>query len=77
MDKEDTVHTHTGILFSYKRNALESVLMWWMNLESIIYSAVREKQVSKRKTNILMHIYGIYKNGTDEPIRREGKETQM
>ena len=24
-----------------------------------------------------MHIYGIYKNGTDEPIRREGKETQM
>ena len=51
--------------------------MWWMNLESIIYSAVREKQVSKRKTNILMHIYGIYKNGTDEPIRREGKETQM
>ena len=24
-----------------------------------------------------MHIYGLYKNGTDESICREGKETQM
>ena len=31
-----------------KRNASESVLMRWMNLESIIQS-----EVSKRKTNII------------------------
>ena len=32
----------------------------------------REKQIS-----LLTHIYGIYRNGTDEPICRPGIETQM
>ena len=29
------------------------------------------------KHRILTHIYGIQKNGTDEPICRAGTETQM
>ena len=40
-----------------KRNAFESVLMRWMNLEPIIQSEVSQKE--KDKYHILMHIYGI------------------
>ena len=40
-----------------KRNAFESVLMRWSNLEPIIQSEVSQKE--KDKYHILMHIYGI------------------
>ena len=40
-----------------KRNAFESVLMRWMNLEPIIRSEVSQKE--KDKCHILMHIYRI------------------
>ena len=42
---------------SIKRNAFESVLMKWMNLEPIIQSEVSQKE--KDKYHILMHIYEI------------------
>ena len=40
-----------------KRNAFESVLMGWMNLEPIIQNEVSQKK--KDKYHILMYIYGI------------------
>ena len=40
-----------------KRNAFESVLMRWMNLEPIIHSEVSQKE--KDKYCSLMHIYRI------------------
>ena len=40
-----------------KRNAFESVLMRWMNLEPIILSEVNQKE--KDKYCILMHIHRI------------------
>ena len=40
-----------------KRNTFESVLMRWMNLESIIQSEVNQKE--KDKYHILTYIYGI------------------
>ena len=40
-----------------KRNAFESVLMRWMNLEPIIQSEVSQKE--KDKYHILMYIYRI------------------
>ena len=40
-----------------KRNAFESVLMRWMNLEPIIQSEVSQKK--KNKYYISTHIYGI------------------
>ena len=49
--------------------------MRWMNLEPIIQSEVSQKE--KDKYRMLMHIYGIYKDGTDEFICRAamGKQT--
>ena len=49
--------------------------MRWMNLEPTIQSKVSQEE--KDKYHILMHIYGIYKDGTDDPMCRAGKETQM
>ena len=40
-----------------KRNAFQSVLVRWMNLEPVIQSEVSKKQ--KNKFCILMHIYRI------------------
>ena len=40
-----------------RKNAFESVLMGWMNLEPIIQSEVSQKE--KNKYHIVMHIYGI------------------
>ena len=57
MDKEVEVHTHNGILLSYKKNAFESVLMRWINLEPITQSEVGQRE--KEKCCILMHIQGI------------------
>ena len=47
-----------------KKNSFELVLMRWMKLEPI-------KQVSKKdkdQYSILMHIYGILKDGNNNPI---------
>ena len=44
-----------------------------MNLKAVIQSEVSQKN----KYRILMHIYGIEKNGTEEPIYRAGMEMQM
>ena len=56
MDKEFVIHIHNGILLSHK-NAFESVLMRWMNIEPIIQSEVSQKE--KDKYYILTTIYGI------------------
>ena len=40
-------------------NASESVLVRWMNPETVIQSEVGQKE--KNKYCILIHIYGIYK----------------
>ena len=57
-----------------KRNAFESVLMTWMNVEPIIQSEISQKK--KEKYHILRHICRIYKNGTEEFIYRATMEKQ-
>ena len=63
--KEDVVHIYNGILLSHKKNAFESVLVRWMNLEPVLQSEVSQKEKNKYRT--LTHIYGIQKDGADEP----------
>ena len=58
-----------------KKNTLESILMRWMKLEPIIQSEVSQKE--KHQYSILMHIYGIQKDGNDDPMYETAKETQM
>ena len=48
------VHIHNGVL-AIKRNAFESILMRWMNLQPIIQSEMSQKE--KDKHHILTHIY--------------------
>ena len=58
-----------------KKNTFELVLMRWMKLVPIIQSEVSQKE--KHQYSILMHIYGIYKDGNDNPVCETAKETQM
>ena len=58
-----------------KKKTFESVLTRWMKLEPIIQSEVSQKE--KHQYSILTQIYGIYKNGNDDPICETAKETQM
>ena len=68
-------YIHTMEYYSHiKRKAFESVLMRWMNLEPIIQSEVSQNE--KDKYCILMHIYIIQKNGTEEFIYRAAVEKQ-
>ena len=46
-----------------------------MKLEPIIQSEVSQKE--KYQCSILMHIYGILKDGNDDTIYETAKETQM
>ena len=58
-----------------KRNKTGSFVETWMDLEAVIQSEVRQNE--KHKYHILMHICGIQKNGTDEPVCKAEIETQM
>ena len=49
--------------------------MRWMKPEPIIQGEVSQKE--KRQYNILTHIYGIQKDGNNDPICEAAKETQM
>ena len=46
----------------------------WMNPEPVIQNEVCEKE--KNQHCVSKRIYEIQKNGTDEPIYREGMEMQ-
>ena len=50
------LHIYSGILLSHKRNAVESVLKRWMNIEPSIQSEVSQKD--KSKYHILTHTHG-------------------
>ena len=46
-----------------------------MKLEPIVQSKVSQKE--KHRYSILRHIYGIWKDGNDDPICKTAKETQI
>ena len=67
---QDTVEQYSAI----KRNGIGSFVEMWMDLESIIQSEISQKQ---KKQIIYLHVCGIQKNGTGEPVSRARIETQM
>ena len=48
---------------------------YWMKLEPIIKNEISQKE--KHQYSILMHIYGIQKDGNDNPVCETTRETQM
>ena len=58
-----------------RKKTFEFTLMRWMKLEPIIQSEVSQKET--HQYSILTHIYGIHKDGNDDPICETAKETQM
>ena len=56
-------------------NAFESVLMRWMNLEPIIQSELSQKE--KDKYHTLIHIYVIWKIGTEQFKYRAAMKKQI
>ena len=68
------IHFEFISVYGVRKCSIESVLMRWMKLE-IIRSEVSQKD--KHQYSILMHIYGIKKDGNDNPICKTEKETQM
>ena len=54
--KKSWVHIYNRVLV-IKKKECESVEVRWMNLETIIQTALNQKE--KDKYHILMHIYGI------------------
>ena len=48
--------------------------MKYMNVDSILQSEVPQKEENKC---VWMYIYGIYKDGLDEPVYRAAVEMQM
>ena len=58
-----------------KRYEVGSFVESWMDLETVIQIEISQKE--KNKYRILMHIYGIYKTGTDELVCRAEIETKM
>ena len=65
MDKEAMVHIYNGILLSYKKECI------WVISNDVdeprAYYTEWIKSERENKYHILTHIYGIYKDGTDEP----------
>ena len=72
MDKEDVVHIYNGVLLNHKEH------IWISSIEVDelrAYYTEWRKQKEKNKYHILIHTYGIYKDGTDEPFCRAAMET--
>ena len=42
-----------------------------------VFPKIHVKEKEKHQYSILTHIYGIYKDGNDDPIYETAKETQM
>ena len=51
MDKEAVAHIHMEYYSAVKRNAFESVLVRWMDLEPTIPSEVSQKEKEKSYSN--------------------------
>ena len=73
VDKEVVVHIYNGIILSHKK---EWIWVGWTETEEPRACYTEWSKSEKYIYHILMHIYGILKNGTEEPICRAGLETK-
>ena len=64
------VHIHNGIQLSHKKTQINAILTTWIELESLILSAVCRKE--KDKYHMISHIWNLIYDA-NEPFHR--KET--
>ena len=64
-------YIYTMEYYAAIKNTFESVLMRWVKLEPIIQSEVSQKE--KHQYSILTRIYGIWKDGNDDPVCETAK----
>ena len=74
MDKDAVVHIYNGVLLSHKKEHILIYLMRRTKLEPVIKSELSQKD--KCEYRILTHIYGVWRDGTDEFIFRAAVEEQ-
>ena len=73
MDKEDMVHIYNGMLLSHKTEHSGAIcrdLDRARDCHTELNKSEREKQIS-----VILHVYGIQKNGVDELIPKGEIET--
>ena len=75
MNKEIVVHIHNGILLSHEKECI------WVSSGEVdeprpYYTAWSESE-RESKYRIPTHIYGIWKNGTEEFIYKAAMEKQI
>ena len=73
MNDKGSCGTYIEWSISHKKNETESVVMMWMNLETVTQRQVSQKE--KKQYCILMHIYTEStdrKNATDRPVCQAG-----
>ena len=69
-------YTYTMEYYSaIKKNTFESILTRWMKLKPIIQSEVSQKE--KHQYSISTRIYGIQKDGNDDPICKIARDTDI
>ena len=68
METEDVVYIHNGVLLGNQKNEILPFATMWMELEGIMLSKIRERQVSYDFTHIRTLRYK-----TDEHKGRESK----
>ena len=68
------VHIYNGILVR-ERNEIGSIVVMWIDLESVIQS--KKSQKNKSKYCVLMYMCGVQKEGKDKPVFRAGIKTQI
>ena len=74
MDKEVVVYKYNGLLLGHKKERIWASSSEEDEPRACLQTEVNHKE--KNKYHMLMHIYGIQKNGTDEPICRAGVATE-
>ena len=77
MNKEDVIHIYNGILLSLKMNEFVFILVRQIDLEPVIKSEASLKKKNKYHILTYIYIFGIQKNGINEPINGEEMEIQI
>ena len=63
---------YNGISLGHEIEWIKSIVVMWIDLESVTESEISQKEINKYCILMHIYIYGMWKNGTDEPICKTG-----